>query len=807
MVKTHKGNPGERLTPTLIRAISQAIISTKHGLADHEFKLNTMIHQEMANRQGHEVADLYRPFWDQLLTHEGIDPGTRHYIEQVRSGDEQWKALSGNVAGMMAGTAVSSSMGSLLAPLAVLINNGLAGAVRSQLNGHANMLPDPATVAQLYAMGWIPWNDAIYGIQGQGIESTYAAAMLNASLTYLDVNSAGEALRRGIIDRGAYSILLHNLGITGSIETLYHDLTSSILTVQDAAISVLRGDMPYGEGQNIAHQNGFSDSQFTVMLDNMTETPGLDSLMTARRRGLIDENQFNTGMSQLHIHAGWQPVVRDLLTNILTPADAALAVLRGDLTEKQGRDIANANGYTDDSFSTLLLNTGEPPGAQELMEALRRDFIDESTFKKGILQSRIRDEWEPTMLKLRYSPMATADAVRAYVEGYYTKDQAASVAQQNGLDPEFLDVLLEAYGDPLSPTDMMDLWRYGRATEDDVKAALKRGRLKDDYIPFFLKLKTRPMSTPDAIESYVQGYLTDNQAKAIAAQNGLDPDSFDILKLTAGEPLAKMEMLTLLRRGKVTEAQVKAALRQSRMKDEYIDDALQLRYVYPGLFEVRTLLVDGDLTPKQATEALLYDGYTPEFVKAIVKAASAQSVGAGKQLTLAFYSDLYLEGMISETDFTEELKDMGYVNEQATLILAFLNNKLLLSSRSTAVSRVRSNYLGHKITNQQAKDELNKLEITANTVERLLDEWGIVLVVEQKKLTAAEVLDYWQLNGFSDNQVDNTQAALEYLYSLGYSADDAIALITIKNKGPLDTETSGKLTVPPTAAKSSTAKA
>jgi hypothetical protein len=558
------------------------------------------------------------------------------------------------------------------------------------------------------------------------------------------------------------------------------------LDPQSAANAAVAGVVSYGNAADAARSQGLGAGEFEALFDLAQAVPSPSMLFQMRQRGLMDKATVNYWLRRQGYAEQIIEQISDTWTSILTPADAALAVLRGDLTQDQGLAVARENGLDSDQFDVLLNNTGEPPGAQELMEAYRRGFIDKAMFKTGIRQSRVRDQWIDTLLDLRYSPMNTADAVNAYVEGYVTEDKVKSVADQNGLEPGDYKTLISAAGDPLSYTDMMNLWRYGRATEDDVRAALKRGRLKDDYIDFALNLKTRPMSTADAVESVIQGYLTDDRGRQIAEQNGLEAADYDVLKLTAGSPASRTEMIQLWRRGKVTKQQVEDALRQSRMKDEYIPQILDLKTELPALYMVNDLLGTGGLSAAEGTTILLELGYEEDIAKRIVLYATGKKTLKVKNLTEAMLSDLYLEGAITAEEFDNDSEKLGYTPAELDLIRTYLDDKYIVTARNAAISKIRSGFLGHKINTQTARDELNRLGCPAEMVERELDDWTIVKESIVTLLSAAQVADAWQMKLFSDNDTDNTQAALDYLVSKhGYSADDAITLLEIKNKGPL----------------------
>ena len=594
-------------------------------------------------------------------------------------------------------------------------------------------------------------------------------------------------------------------GVQGSIAQVVSNYLSPIayhlneiapnldIDVTSAAQAQAANIVTLGEMYEAGRQQGVPDGVMNTYRDLAQSIPPVNDLNEMYNRGFITFQQKQAWLERQALPVEFIQLYENIRTQLITVADASLAVLRTDITLDQGYEIAEQNGYTRADFDILISNTGEPPGAQELMEALRRGFIDEATFKTGIRQSRVRDQWIQTLLDLRYSPLNTADAVDAHVEGYVDEATVKSVADQNGLLPEQYKILIQAAGDPLSFTDMMNLWRWGLATEQDVRDALKRGRLKDDYIDFALKLKVRPISVADAVESEVQGYITQEQGIAIAEKNGISRDDYLILRNTAGDPASRTEMIQLWRRGLVTEDDVIAALRESRLKDSYIPDVLKLKVQLPALYETRALLADGGLTAEQGTAILLAQGYEDDIVKAIVANALGQTTAVHKQLTEAMYADLYKERAISSQDFLTELEALGYSQAGAELIQAIYDNQIAITQRNAVITKVKAAYTSNKFTEADAQSELNQLGLPAETVDILISDWDLIKATNIRLLTAAQVVDAWFMNLFnSGDPADNTQQALTYLSTLGYDAGDAILVLEIKNKGPLTNDSASK---------------
>lgn len=590
---------------------------------------------------------------------------------------------------------------------------------------------------------------------------------------------------------GAISTIINNY-LADPVRNLVARLPSLSPDIGTIANLYARGWLDQGDALYNSRGQGYSDTWFDMMYRLAQNWPDLNTLFEMMHRGVID---WPTVQNYLHI-AGVDSTLFDyyyqINTTLLTPADAALGVLRGDITEKQGRDIANANGLTDASFDVLLLNTGEPPGLMQLLEAFRRGYINEDTLQKGVLQSRIRDEWWPTIFALRYEPPSTADAIQASIQGYITKEKAKEYAQQNGLDPDDFEPIWATAGEPLSRTEMTYLVNWGFADMSQYRDALKQSRLKDSYVELASHLLKRPMSVADAVEAKIQGYITEDDSKHIMSMNGLRDEDQETLLLTAGEPIAKMEALSLLRRGLMTKAEVEQALRESRLKDKYIPDILELATVYPGIYDIRLLLSEGAIDDKTAAHLLAIEGYPADLIAALIAAFSGSGSTANKAVTEAMIVDLYLETAINATELHEMLKAIGYSDANATIIQEVADWRAELAARNAVIAKVKAQYTTGKIDDNTARNDLLAAVIPASVVDKVMGEFDLIKAANVKLLSESQVVNAWNASLFNDSDPPvNTAAAVAYLERLGYGADDADILLQLKNQQLFDGAPSG----------------
>lgn len=280
-------------------------------------------------------------------------------------------------------------------------------------------------------------------------------------------------------------------------------------------------------------QQGINHDWATQMIDSQRTYPPIADSLDMLHKSAITEDQFRfyalrNGYTEEAIH--YYLVTRD---QPLSPEEAALAELRGNLTHEEATAQAARSGVDPDVFKVMVANTGEPPGLEQLNEAFRRGFIDEATLRKGIAESRVRNDWADTVIKMRYIPMSTADAVRGVVQNQITAEQGRAIADENGLTPGQFDILYATDGNPIAPHEAFELYNRGEMTEAAVKQSLRESRLKNKYVDDVFKLHVKLLEPRQLSDALHTGSITHDQALRLAMDAGYTAESAAIIVETA----------------------------------------------------------------------------------------------------------------------------------------------------------------------------------------------------------------------------------------------------------------------------------
>lgn len=443
------------------------------------------------------------------------------------------------------------------------------------------------------------------------------------------------------------------------------------------------GRFDQAEALHNIRKQGFDDPFGIPLIDASRTYPDISQATELLNRGEIDAEQFDAWALLNGIPHGVSEQLRKLTVQPVSPADAALGLLRGDIDRSTAVSIAADWGLTEQSFDILLNNTGEPPGTMQLLEAFRRGFIDEQELTRGILQSRVRNEWIPTLIKLRYSPMSVADAVNATVQNHQDTQTTRDIAQQNGLAPGAIDVLLATAGEPLSRTEMEQLYNRGLATADQVKQALRESRLKDKYTDLALALHVRLLE-PRMLSSAVEfGALTHEDAIRHAMEYGFSREDATILvdegskrKLQAYRQRVVSAIESLYEENAVSRDAAKSVIVKNGFDSTEADLLLQTaeyrresKIITSVMAAIRSKFIAHHIELKQASASLDAIGIPAAQRDYLLGLWSIEQAANVRMLTEAQIVKAVKMQLIKPEDALKRLIAMGYLADDAVLLL------------------------------------------------------------------------------------------------------------------------------------------
>ncbi len=525
--------------------------------------------------------------------------------------------------------------------------------------------------------------DIIGGIVGPAL-TAFAFAFPPLEVLKQVENAAGEGTGFGL------GYLLGNLGFqavqpfTLPINHAIADLAQTeIFDPQTAAQLQVKGIIGEKAGRSEAAGGNLSGEHYDKLVASATTFPDMLTLLTMHDRSLINDQQLELALQRHGYPADWMNSIRGLARQLLGPADLALAALRGNLDEDTARAYAKVLSVTDADFTVLMDNTGEPPGPEELMQALRRGFIGKDRFDRGIRQSRVRNEWIDVEYALRQSPMTAADAVRAVVQNYLTDSEGKAIAEQNGLIPEHWGPLRDSYGRPLAHEQMLTLYHRGEATLDEVRQAMRESDVKNKYIEKAIELGRRLIPERTIVSMLDHGVGTHEQAKQRLLEQGYnEADAEALIALGAAQrtvthkQLSRTDIVAMYEDSLLTKQEAVNHLGTLGFPQHDADAILQLADIKAHAATVRAVQrgIEASykahhLTQQEAVTQLETAGLEPRQARALVDQWTTLRLTPTRQLTEAQILKLGENGVISPDDARTRLIAAGLIAGDAELLL------------------------------------------------------------------------------------------------------------------------------------------
>lgn len=395
------------------------------------------------------------------------------------------------------------------------------------------------------------------------------------------------------------------------------------------------------------------------------------------------------------VMAAVQPFVQDI-SNVawsrhtsqpLSPAEAALAALRGNWSTDAARAEAALSGVDSDRFDILELNTGEPPGLMQLLEAYRRGFIDEARLVRGIRQSRVRNEWVDVVEKLKYAPVSPGEVLAGVVQGHLDPADAQHRLSLAGIDPDNYDWLFATHGRPPGVVELGALVNREEMSVELWEQAVRESDIKNKYIPFLDLLRRRLMPERTVVSAIRQSVITPEDGATRLRHLGFGPDDVKALvgeasstKVAHVKELSESQVITLYTERLISKAQAVVRLTVLGYTQDEIDLVVILadhahvaRLQAAGISKVHALYVSHRIDEPTASTDLDTIGVDSEARADLLKLWAAERAANVRTLTLAEMQGLAYRDVWKFATFIEHVTKLGYSKTDARLcyFLAF----------------------------------------------------------------------------------------------------------------------------------------
>jgi len=499
-----------------------------------------------------------------------------------------------------------------------------------------------------------------------------------------------EAEKSGI-DRGRFDVLLKMAEVR--------------ITPAELAEAVLRSYTELGTAEAEARLQGIGKAEFRTLTLLAGDGIGPQQAAEARRRGFIgargkgpDSTSYEQAIAESRLHNKWGEALFELTRALMSPADAASAVVRGFLPLREAEALAALSGVEAAHFTTMVHLAGDAPSPTQLAVALRRGLIplhsgspDKPGFTEGIRQGRLANMWTDMIHGLAQEWPTPTDALQARLVGQVTTEESKKLYATFGGDPKYFDLLFHTRGESPTPVELGILanrgdikWNGLGTDETSFAQGVHESRWRNKWEDAFRKLAIYRPPEGSIVAFLAHGIIDDKQAAKLLAHIGMDADTIKLyldeahLEAYSGFRGANISMvLQAYHEQLLTEEQALPILEgfhvtphAAKLMLELEDSQRAFQAVNNALSRIRTLYAGRKITRHTARAGLEQLGIHPKSIEAILKSWSIENSVSVRPLTAAQIVDAWFLTILTEAEALTELENIGYTPFDAWVILS-----------------------------------------------------------------------------------------------------------------------------------------
>lgn len=525
-----------------------------------------------------------------------------------------------------------------------------------------------------------------------------------------DILGAGDAIKQVFL----YQLLGQVLGaaLQPYLQQLGDDVNARHpllpLAPPDLADAVVRNYMDPAAAAGEAAKSGIDAERFATMTHLHGDAPGAQQLAQALLRGIIsasgtgpDSTSFEQGIREGRLSDKWAPILQHLASAIISPADAASAVVRHFMDQGQGEAEARKSGVDAALFATLVALSGDAPAPGQLAEAARRGLIpdqgtgpDAVSFVQGISEGRLANKWTDMIRGLAQQWPTPTDALAATLEGQVSETEGRALFQKFGGDPAYFQLLFNTRGNAPTPVEALELANRGiipwDGTGPDVTSyhqAFLEGPWRNKWLEPY-KALGEYVPPPETVRTLLeQGAITETQAADLWAKNGLAPDTIQaylqaalfnnaaatrgltvsaILDMYYGQLISKDDAKSFLDLFQVPGSNADLLL-------AYVDMRRGITAVNTAVARIQTLFTSRKIGVDVATQALARLNIPQDSIDSIITTWEVEASVNVRTLTEPQIVDAQAAGIITIDQAMTELTAIGYTAFDAWVLLSIKN--------------------------------------------------------------------------------------------------------------------------------------
>lgn len=480
----------------------------------------------------------------------------------------------------------------------------------------------------------------------------------------------------------------------------------------------------------------------------------------------------------------------------LSPDSAMSAYLSNQISYAQLDTHWAINGLCPESVRWASQSSRSKPTPFELIQLVNRGEIDDQGYADGMRQLGYTDTGEVSLLRKLgtivppYSDlvrMMVRDVVDDNIVNTFSLDtdfenkyqgQLKTWAKAQGVPDIVMQYLWRAHWSIPAPGQLLDFYHRFRQTgqfgsEQDVlknvSLALEQQDIAPFWIPYFLAASFHPLTRIDARRAYQVGSIDDQTLLQSYYAQGYSDENADILlrfsKRIKSLGVRNEQALKRWVAGQIDQETATSQLQSLGYSDSDISNGFS---VATGSFingPDAKALIAGEITAEQFVKILAGYGARGDDAQKIVNKLSSRIV----------YNpavDEYEAGVTTAADAINDMVAAGMSESRAQYFINRADGRLRIAQARSCATAVRKQFLTGGVSAQDAAKSLQTAGIVQERASTLVSRWQCELSARTRQ-PSISLLCRWLAEGSI-----TPQDYIDRARRLGFSADDAIALLT-----------------------------
>lgn len=569
--------------------------------------------------------------------------------------------------------------------------------------GISDLFGRQGVVEQLLLWGYV--NAVIQALGAPALNLLSQDVNAKNPVVPVDPATAADLAARGIITVSAGQAEAAKTGLDAARWKDLVDLHTVRLPPADLATAVLRTYMTQADAEAQAKPQGVDAAMLGTLIDLAGD--GLAPVDAARalKRGFIPQHgtgaastSYDQAIRESRLHDKWGPVLAELATALLSPPDAASAVVRNFLPLQEGTRLAAQQGMDSTTFGILTHLAGDAPGPTQLAEALRRGLIPaegtgagSTSFAQGIAEGRLADKWAPVIKGLAQLWPTPVDALGAALKGQVSADEGKALYTKLGGDLEFYPWLLASIGDSPTPLEAGVLAARGIIPEHGTgpealsyDQAVLESRYRNKWGPAYRALGKHIPPPGTVVAMLAHRAITADQAHAWLADYDMDPSAAaayiaesdweatsdwrgltesSVLGMYTAHLVSRDQATTILRGLHTSEAAITMVL-------DMADQRYQIDSIQRSVQRIAQLYTGRKIGVNTAKSALIALKIPVATVDEVITEWTAQAQANVRTLSESQIVDAFYYKVIAQDEAMTELAAIGYTPYDAWVLLS-----------------------------------------------------------------------------------------------------------------------------------------